>query len=153
LCSSQRAFIVRTRALSGKTAILLRVLRRERRRKKYPLVFFFHVLVRPLWTAHPAVTANASGTRLAQPLHLCDAYLTTMRTYSIPAGSTWRAMVDHDLAHIEGVLLRASDDVLKNAALPPSYWRDRLRQIKDGGPLLRTHLEKINALLRVLDRG
>lgn len=62
-------------------------------------------------------------------------------------------MIDQDIAHIERVLLRVSNDVLDNPALPPSYWRDRLRQIKERGPLLQTHLEKINALLRVLDRG
>jgi hypothetical protein len=57
---------------------------------------------------------NASGTRLAEPVHLCNADLSAMlRTYSIPAGSTRRAMVDHDLAHIKRVLLRASDDVLE----------------------------------------
>jgi hypothetical protein len=75
-----------------------------------------------------------------------------LRIYSIPTGSTRRAMVEHDLAHIESVLLRASDDVLENTALPPPYWRERLRQIRDGGQLLETQLKRINALLLVLDR-
>lgn len=75
-----------------------------------------------------------------------------MRTYFIPAGSTRRAMVEHDLAHIEHVLLRTSENVLESTALPPIYWRERLRQIRDGGQLLEPHLEKINALLLLLDR-
>lgn len=75
-----------------------------------------------------------------------------LRTYFTPAGSTRRAMVDDDLAHIEYVLLRASHHVLENTALPLAYWRERLRQIRDGEQLMETHLEKINALLLVLDR-
>lgn len=75
-----------------------------------------------------------------------------MRTYFMPAGSTRRAMVEDDLAHIEHVLLRTSGDVLECTALPPVYWRERLRQIRDSGQLLEPHLEKINALLLVLDR-
>jgi hypothetical protein len=61
-------------------------------------------------------------------------------------------MVEHDLAHIEHVLLRASNDVLESTALPPVYWRERLRQIRDGGQLLEPHLEKIDTLLLMLDR-
>jgi hypothetical protein len=75
-----------------------------------------------------------------------------LRTCLIPAGSTRRAIVEHDLAHIEYVLLCASNDVLESTALPPVYWRERLCQIKDGGQLLEPHLEKIHALLLVLDR-
>lgn len=77
---------------------------------------------------------------------------TMLRTYFFSAGSTRRAMVEHDLVHIENVLLRASSHVLDSTVLPPVYWRERLRQIRDGGQLLESHLAKINALLLVLDR-
>jgi hypothetical protein len=75
-----------------------------------------------------------------------------LRTNLIPACSTRRAMVERDLAHIEYVLLHASNDVLESTVFPPVYWRERLRQIKDGGQLLEPHLEKIHALLQLLDR-
>lgn len=75
-----------------------------------------------------------------------------MRTYHTPAASTRQALAQQDLAHIENVLLRVGSDVVGNRVLPPTYWRERLCLIRDGGWLQRPDLEKINALLVLLDR-
>lgn len=75
-----------------------------------------------------------------------------MRTYLTPAVSTRQGLIEHDLAHIEYVLLHVSDSVRKNRTLPPSYWQERLRQIRDGGRLQKADLKRIDALQALLDR-
>lgn len=55
----------------------------------------------------------------------------TMRTYATPTVSTRQGLIEHDLAHIEYVLLHVSGNVRENRTLPPSYWHERLRQIRD----------------------
>jgi hypothetical protein len=75
-----------------------------------------------------------------------------MRTYLTPAVSTRQGLFEHDLAQIEYVLLHVSDNVRENRALPPSYWHERLRQIRDGARLQKADLLKIDALQALLDR-
>ena len=64
--------------------------------------------------------------------------------------STRQAIIERDLAHIEHVLTFARAGARADATFPVSYWHERLRRIKDGGELWGTHLQKINALQRIL---